>query len=210
VATQSSAPTPTSNPALCGAIPSGTTGTVLFFSDLTDRCAAIGNYDDADRAATHATNGYLVRVKTGPGRETGGGPDRAQYVSAPPADVRVEFDAEMTSGHGQLGIACHRLERGRTFTEYHLVVGTDGTYEIEGGPPYRSLAAGTAMGALRAGVNHIRGDCIGTTLTLYLNGEQIATAQDSQLSGRLNGFFLRSLDAAGVAVTVHNLLITTP
>jgi len=67
VATQSSAPTPTSKPALCGAIPSGTTGTVLFFSDLTDRCAAIGNYDDAEVAGTHATNGYLVRVKTGPG-----------------------------------------------------------------------------------------------------------------------------------------------
>ena len=210
MATQSSGPTPTPNPALCGAIPSGTTGTVLFFSDLTDRCAALGNYEDADVAATHATNGYLVRLKIGPGLESTGGPVIGQYASAPPADVRVEFDAEVTSGHAQLGIACHRLERGRMFTEYHLVVGTDGTYGIEGGPPYRSLAAGTAMGALRAGVNHIRSDCIGTTLTLYVNGEQIATAQDSQLSGRLNGFFLRSLDAAGAAVTVHNLLITTP
>ena len=210
-ATQSSVPTPTSNPALCGAIPSGTTGTVLFFSDLTNRCAAIGNQDDGDSAGTHGTNGYLVRVRIGPRVDFSAGPDGAQYVSPPPADVRVELDAEMTSGQGQVGIICRRFESGRAFTEYHLLVGTDGSYKIEGGPPFRSLASGTAGGALRAGVNHVRGDCIGTTLTLYVNGQQIATAQDSQLStGRLNGFLLRSLDAAGAEATLRNLLITTP
>jgi hypothetical protein len=211
VATQSTAPTGTSQPpGLCGVIPSGTTGTPIYFSDLTDRCPAIGNLDDPDRAGNHGTNGYLVRLKTGPGIEFAAGPDRTEYVSPVPADVRVELDAEMTTGQGMVGITCRRTQIGRAFTEYHLIIGTNGTYDIEGGPPYRSLASGNAAGALRAGVNHIRGDCIGTTLTLYVNGQQVATAQDSQLTGRLNGIFLRSVDAAGVSITLRNLLITTP
>jgi len=210
-ATHSTTPTATAqSPGICGAVPGGTTARVLFSSDLTDRCPAIGNFDDADRAATHGPNGYLVRLKGGPGLELSAGPDRAQYVSTVPADVRVEFDADMAVGQGHVGISCRRLESGRTFTEYHLLIGTDGSYNIEGGPPYRPLASGMETGVMRAGPNHIRGDCIGTTLTLYANGQRIATAEDSQLSGRLNGIFLRSLDTGGASITFRNLLITAP
>ena len=211
VATQSAVTTPTGQlRGICGTLPSGTTGTVLFFSDLTDRCPGLGNLNEDDRAATHGTNGYLVRLKGGPGLNFSAGPDTTEYVSPPPATVRVEFDVETTAGQGQVGIVCHRFENGRIFAEYHLVIGTDGSYTIEGGPPYRSLASGKAASALRAGVNHIRADCIGTTLTLYVNGQQIATAEDSQLTGLENGFFLRSLDTAGTSMTLRNLLITTP
>ncbi len=210
-ATPSSAPTVATNPAgICGTVPSGTTGTVLFFSDLTTRCPAIGNVDDADRAATQGENGYRVRLKSGPGIVFGGGPDRTEYFSPPPSTVRVELDAQITSGKGLVGIACHRFERGRTFSEYHLAVGTDGSSTIEAGPPDRTLASGSAAVTLRAGFNHIRADCIGPTLTLFVNGQQVAMAQDDQVTGTLNGIFLRSLDAAGTEVLFANLLITKP
>jgi hypothetical protein len=209
-ATQSAATATAQRPGLCGVIPSATTGKPIFFSDLTDRCPAIGNFDDPDRAATHAPGGYLVRLKGGPGLEVSAGPDRGQYVAPVPADVRVEFDVEMTAGQSVVGVACRRVESARTFTEYHLLVGTDGTYLIESGPPYRSLASGNAPTGLHAGSNHVRADCIGQALTLYVNGQTIVATQDAELTGRLNGFFLRSVDPTGASITLRNLLITAP
>lgn len=210
-ATQSSAPTVATNPGgICGTVPSGTTGTVLFFSDLTAKCAAIGTVDDASNAATHGDKGYLVRVKSGPAVEFGGGPDRTQYFSPAPSTVRVEVDAQIMSGKGHVGIVCHRNEGGRAFREYRLFVGTDGSSGIEVVPPSQTIATGGASVTLKPGVNHIRADCIGPMLTLSLNGQQVATAQDDQVTGALNGIFLRSLDAAGFEVLFANLLITNP
>ncbi len=216
-ASQSIAATPTSgttaapNPSgICGTVPSGTAGTVLFFSDLTAKCAAIGNEDNADRSLTHAENGYRVHLKTGPGIEFGGGPDRSQFVSPPPSAVRVEMDAQVISGKALLGLTCHHSETGRAFKEDHLAIGTDGSFTIEGGPPYRTIASGTATVTLRAGLTHFRADCIGPTLTLFVNGQQVATGQDDQITGTLAGIFVRSLDAAGTEVLFTNLLITTP
>lgn len=208
--TQSSAPTVATNPGgICGTVPSGTTGTVLFFSDLTAKCAAIGTRDDAS-AATHGEKGYLVRVKSGPAVEFGGGPDRTQYFSPPPSTVRLEVDAQIMSGKGHVGIVCHRYEGGRAFREYRLFVGTDGSSGIDVVPPSQTIATGGASVTLKPGVNHIRADCIGPMLTLSLNGQQVATAQDDQVTGALNGIFLRSLDAAGFEVLFANLLITNP
>ncbi len=216
-ASQSIAATPTSgttaapNPSgICGTVPSGTAGTVLFFSDLTAKCAAIGNEDNADRTLTHAESGYRVRLKVGPGVEFSGGPDRSQFVLPPSSAVRVEMDAQVTSGKAVLGIACHHSDRGNTSKEYRLGVGTDGSSTIEAGLPFQTIASGSASVTLHAGFNHFRADCVAPTLTLFVNGQQVVTGQDDQLTGTLAGIFVRSLDAAGAEVVFTNLLITKP
>jgi hypothetical protein len=209
--TPTSGTTAAPNPAgICGTVPSGTTGTVLFLSDLTAKCAAIGNEDTGDRTLTHAENGYRVRLKVGPGVEFSGGPDRSQFVLPPTSAVRVEMDAQVTSGKAVLGIACHHSDRGNISKEYRLGVGTDGSSTIEAGLPFQTIASGSAPVTLHAGFNHFRADCVAPTLTLFVNGQQVVTGQDDQLAGTLAGVFVRSLDAAGTEVVFTNLLITTP
>jgi hypothetical protein len=202
------AATPTPDPSRCGATPTGTTGTLLLYSDLTDRCPAIGSGEDSQSRGTHTANGFLVILKGGPTYEMAGGPDPPV-----PTDVRIEVDVEESAAGGAslFGILC-RVTPGRVLMAYQLLVARDGAYAIErrGGSSPKTLAEGKAPAAPRTGVNRVRADCIGSNLTLYLNGQLVATAQDTEFAGLLTGIFARSLETSGAELVFRNIVITTP
>jgi hypothetical protein len=155
-----------------------------------------------------------VAVKGGPDLETGSGPDERQFSSPPSSDVRVEVDAEKTGGpdHNFFGIECRvTVQRNQLVGAYGLVVGSDGAYAIEKhGRARTTLTTGQAPDAIRAGANHLRADCVGTTMTLSVNGRQLAAVQDSEFKSNLAGVYVRSLDRAGAEIVFTNLVIAKP
>ena len=61
-----------------------------------------------------------------------------------------------------------------------------------------------------AATNHIRADCIGNTLTLYVNGSQVASATDSSFSGGDVGLVAKTFSAAGTDIMFDNFFVYKP
>ncbi|MEN8172791.1 MAG: hypothetical protein ABFS03_07900, partial [Chloroflexota bacterium] len=125
----------------------------------------------------------------------------------------VAFEADLTrkQGHGYYGFACREL--GSTY--YTIFISTEGYYgfgETRGGEikflNYVSTPLiDTAVGA----VNHVRGECRGENLTIYING---SWAGRQKVAGVGPGFVSiltgTTWEQSGVVVTFDNLRIYTP
>jgi len=104
----------------------------------------------------------------------------------PYSDVRVEATGQRISGprDGYFGVTC-RHEDGSNY--YALVVGSDGTYgiakQLGGNLEFIKLEQDT-QGRVHSGngINHVRGDCIGSSLTLYANGHMLMEVEDTTFS----------------------------
>jgi len=115
--------------------------------------------------ATWIFNGVYAMQVTAPYVEISAGPAWLKID-----EVALEVDVTRKQGHGYFGFACREL--GSTY--YSIFISTKGYYgfgETRGGEitfiNYTSTKLiDTAIGA----VNHIRGECRGDTLTLYING----------------------------------------
>jgi hypothetical protein len=210
---------------ICGALPSDIAPRVLLASDLSDRCPLFNANDGTifgrnlglDLSRAHGADGYRVVMKTGPGIQAGGYAAVSQYAAPPPADVRIDVDVERISGSEKtlFGLMCRfNLPRGNiASTAYTLTVASDGTYLVEflGSPTVsnRMLTSGKAV-VPQTGVTHIRADCISKTLTLYINGQRIASVDDDALVNGLSGIYTRSTDSAGGTIAFRNLVIAKP
>jgi hypothetical protein len=59
-------------------------------------------------------------------------------------------------------------------------------------------------------VNHLRADCVGNTLTFYVNGFQLASVQDSTLTAGDIGLLAGTFDQPAVDVIFDNLVAVKP
>jgi len=58
--------------------------------------------------------------------------------------------------------------------------------------------------------NHIRADCIGSKLTLYVNGTQAATATDNEYTGGDIGLLAGTFSTPGTDIHFDNFIVTKP
>jgi hypothetical protein len=58
--------------------------------------------------------------------------------------------------------------------------------------------------------NHIRADCVGDTLTLYVNGEKLAEAKDSDFTSGDVGLMAGTFDQVGVDIRFDNFVVSRP
>jgi len=59
-------------------------------------------------------------------------------------------------------------------------------------------------------VNHLRADCMGNTLTFYVNGFQLAQVQDSTLASGDIGLLAGTFAQPGVDVVFDNFVVLQP
>ena len=210
-------------PWLCGALPK--TPNVILATDLSDRCPALGargiphaSAKDSPKQGSHEADGY--RVLIAPGNELTEWVRAGQYEFAPPADVRIEVDAGMVSGStkDRFGLMC-RFNMGLTPghpdpTMYSFIVGGDGAYLIQylegqaANPRDVILASGVGP-VPRAGLNHFRVDCVGRTLTLFLNSQKVVTVEDDRLPAGLSGIRAESYnDQLATEFIFRNLVVS--
>lgn len=130
-------------------------------------------------------------------------------------DVRLEADAGPLSGplENRFGLLCrHRDEK----NFYFFLISADGYYGLgkvqNGVPSLFGAEMMTSHPAIRRGFasNHLRLDCVGDTLTAYVNEQPVALARDPDLvSGRV-GLLVGTFDTAGVDVVFDNFRIIQP
>ena len=186
-------------------------GSVLFHDDFSNPSSGWDQTSDSDGSTDYANGGYRILVNT-----------TNLVIWANPNqtfqnDVRIEVDATKSAGPdtNAFGVICRYNDKDNF---YRFLITSDGyagiSKIIKGDVTVISSADGKiqTVNNINKGTasNHIRADCIGSTLTLYVNGNQVATANDSSLSGGDAGLFARTYDTGGVDILFHDFNVYAP
>ena len=130
-------------------------------------------------------------------------------------DTRIEVDATKVDGadDNDFGLIC-RYKDSSNF--YFFVISSDGYYGIgkvvdgkqqligvETMPPSEFINQGNDT-------NHLRADCAGTTLSIYVNDQLLANYEDGEFSSGDVGLIAGSFDNAGVDVHFDNFVVSKP
>jgi hypothetical protein len=135
---------------------------------------------------------------------------------SPPSDVRVEVDATKVAGSddNDFGILC-RYQDNNNY--YQFLISSDGyvgILKVVNGS-LQNIAAENLIehSAVNIGntQNHIRADCIGETLTLFVNDQQVSSAQDIAFTGEGRvGVYAGTYDEPGTDIHFDNFIVSTP
>jgi len=220
---QTPTPTPTATCPVINNGPDLPAGSVLYRDPLVDPC---GNWERHQLQAPsrqgspeivqeYEKGGYRVLLAGAAPNNTWTGPDSMLgYTSL--VDYRVEVDAQRIGGPDMnfFGVLCRVIFRGsRVVRGYALFIGSDGRYlitsESDTSNYKNTLVEGLDPSAIDGnGVNHLRADCVGTKLALYVNGKKVAEAEDTSSPNGLPGIAVRSIDTPGVDVVFKNFVVT--
>lgn len=189
--------------------PSG--ATVLFQDDFSNPDSG-WDRAQSDFGSTDYSNGsYVINIA------------KANiYIFANPSqsfqnDVRIEVDAVKASGtvDNAFGVLCRYQDPDNY---YFFEISSDGYVGIginKAGvktllsSPDNNMVSDSSVNQGDAS-NHLRVDCIGSTLTLYVNGTQAASASDSSFTGGDTGLIAETFSVAGTEIHFDNLFVYKP
>lgn len=130
------------------------------------------------------------------------------------SDVRLEVDTGKLGGpdENRIGLLCRFT--GNDY--YFFLISSDGYYGIGLFTGGRAVLLG--QGEMQSSeyihtglaINHLRADCAGSTLTLYVNGFQTASVQDSTLTSGDVGLLAGTFSQPGVDVIFDNFVVLKP
>ena len=183
----------------------------IFQDDFSGKTGGWDSLTDEYGTTDYSDGKYLISVAD---------PNSFLYstpgVLSDSTDVRIEVDILKSDDiQHDMGIIC-RYQDSDNF--YYLVVSSDGYYAIGKFKDGTEELIGTKemrqdnAGVINTGAanNHLRGDCIGKTLTLYANGSKLFQAQDSDFSKGNTGLIAGSYDDTPISVYFDNLIVTKP
>ena len=131
------------------------------------------------------------------------------------SDVSIEVDATKNSGpdDNDFGVIC-RYQAVDQF--YYAVISSDGFYGItKVSTDTTNLLGATELqpsDAINQGTasNHIRFDCQGDVLTLYVNGQQVDQQTDSEYTSGNVGLIAGTYDTPGTDILFDNFSVYQP
>lgn len=130
------------------------------------------------------------------------------------SDVSVEVDAVIVGGpeDNDFGILCRYVD---TENYYFGIISSDGYYAI-----------GTVIGGTQSIIgenmqpsdtiktgyesNRIRFDCVGSTLSLYVNGKLVQEETDSSFASGDVGLMAGTFDTGGTQIAFDNFVVSKP
>jgi len=182
-------------------------GSVLFQDDFAQPVSGWDRFTTAEGTMDYDAGGYRLLVNS---LET-------NFWSTPHknfADVRMEVDSGKLGGpdENRIGLIC----RYSGSDYYFFMITSDGFYGVgifTGGKA--KLLGQSEMKTdanIKTGlaVNHIRADCLGDTLSFYINGFPVATAQDATLKSGDVGLLAGTFSQPGVDVVFDNFVVLKP
>lgn len=130
------------------------------------------------------------------------------------SDVRMEVDAGKIAGpdENRIGLIC----RFNGSAYYFFIISSDGFYGIGIFSGGQAVLLGQdemlSSSNIHQGVavNHLRADCVGDQLTFYVNGFQIAQAQDATLISGDVGLLAGTFATPGADVVFDNFVVFQP
>jgi hypothetical protein len=188
----SPAPPPTPEPAS----PASPSGNVLFEDDFSDTSSGWPQATLGVGTAEYFNGAYRMYARPSPASSS----DRNWYTAYSTlgptglrdvvAEVDVARRGNAPSNASAFGITCRHVDNDNFYT---MGIRSDGSYYISAmkSGSLSRLGLGAPGSAVRSdtSINRIRADCIGSRLTLYVNGQKLFEANDTyHASGRVGLF----------------------
>jgi hypothetical protein len=182
---------------------------LLFFDDFSDPSSGWPKVTRTDYVADYYNNSYRMVENT----------DNSDRWALPHGlsfhDVIIDVDATMNGGpeDNDFGIVCRYQNDDQL---YFGMITSDGYYGIvKITPDDYVLLTGEYLEAsdwinLGTTSNHIRFDCIGDTLTLYVNGHQIDQQTDADYTYGNVGLVVGTYDTTGTDILFDNFIVFQP
>jgi hypothetical protein len=186
----------------------GISGEDLFNDDFSQPNSGWRRASDEHGSADYGDDYYQITVNSA----------KYQVWSSPNllfADSIIEVDAVKAAGNDDnlFGITC-RVQPSQDF--YAFLISADGYYGI-----FRhqddafQLLGQNAMSpseAIQQGnvTNRLRADCVGNTLSLYINGQKVAETTDDQFTRGDVGLIAGALSDPGVDIHFDNFSVFKP
>jgi hypothetical protein len=193
-------------PSLPAVLPVASPGDVLYQEDFEDNTTGWARISNENGIMDYDGGGYRMLVRQ---------PKLNMWSTSEKnfGDVRIEADVIKLHGpdENRMGLMC-RYQGGNY---YFFIISNDGYYTIGKFMGGLTLLLGqTEMldsETIQKGAsNHLRADCIGDTLTFYINYTQVATAQDADLPNGDVGVLAGAFDEAGVDVLFDQFVVIQP
>jgi hypothetical protein len=128
-------------------------------------------------------------------------------------DVRVEADVIRLNGpdENRAGLIC-RYQSG---DYYFFIISSDGFYAIGKFIGGNTILLGqsemqSSEFIISNSTNHLRADCVGNTLTFFVNFNQIASVQDTDFPSGDVGLLAGTFSEAGVDVSFDHFVVMQP
>jgi hypothetical protein len=181
---------------------------VLFKDDFSNTSGGWTTQRDENTIIDYENGGFRIWVNR----------PNFDYWSVPGlrfTDVSIDVDARKLAGpdDNDYGIICRYKDQDNF---YGFLISSDGYYGIskrkngdhtiiggQGMRPNASIHKSTT-------INHIHADCIGSTLTLYVNDEKMAQVTDADYTVGDVGLLAGSFTQPGVDVFFQNFLVKKP
>lgn len=191
-----------------GGAPTQEPSNILFQDDFTDPTSGWDQVTDADGETNYANGAYRIFVNT----------TRTDVWANPGlnfTDVRIEVEATKVGGpdDNDFGVTCRVMDASRF---YFFIISSDGYYAIGKFKNDEQELLGTdalqpSEAILKgAATNQLRADCVGDTLTFYVNGQQLAQVQDSEFPSGDVGLIAGSYDTPGTDIHFDNFVVLRP
>jgi len=183
-------------------------GSTLLSDDFSAELSGWGIWDREGGSVTYDQDGLRIMVN-----ET-----QFDYWSVAGrnfGDVQVEVDAKKLAGpnDNDFGIICRYLDKNNF---YMLVISSDGYYGIAKvrmgqysmiGADQLQYSSAIAQGSRQ---NHLRADCVDSTLRLYANNQLLMEAVDKDFTSGDVGLLAGAYNESGVDILFDNFVVKKP
>jgi hypothetical protein len=186
-------------------VPAGS-GDILYQEQFEDNTTGWARVSNDNGIMDYDGGGYRILVRQ----------PKLNFWSTPEknfGDVRVEADVIKLNGpdENRMGLMC-RYQNGNY---YFFIISNDGFYVIGKFMGGQAILLGQnemqVSEMIQTGtMNHLRADCVGNTLTFYINFTQVAVALDADLRSGDVGVLAGAFTEPGVDVLFDNFLVLQP
>lgn len=181
---------------------------VLYQDDFSNPSTGWNTWKQDASQVSYDNGGLVIKINK----------PRFDYWSRPGkrfADIRIAVDVTRLSGpdNNDFGILCRYRNRDNFYgffassdRYFGIIRVKDGKYEVLSGPELQF------SDVIRNGkdMNQLRADCVGNTLTFYINGKQLAQVTDTTFRSGEVGVLAGSYDEPGVEISFDNFIVLKP
>ena len=182
-------------------------GNVLFKDDFSSSTSGWDRFKSAEGTMDYDGGAFRIVVNA----------LQVSFWSTPHkdfSDVRLEVDAGKIAGpdENRIGLICRYA--GNQY--YFFVISSDGYYGIgffnNGQAALLGQSEMQSSNQIKTGasINHLRADCNGDALSLYVNGSQLAQVHDPNLKHGDVGLLAGTFSHPGVDVIFDNFVVSKP
>ena len=182
---------------------------VLFSDDFTDTSRKWDQIAEPTRTTDYYNGAYRIIVND-INSDTWANPGKESFT-----DVHIEVEATKNDGpdDNDFGVICRYTAKDKF---YYGVISSDGYTAImkmtaSGGSPLGNNAMAENAAVIKGtATNRIRFDCVGSTLTLYVNGTQVDQQTDTEYTEGNIGLLAGTFKDAGTDILFDNFFVYKP